>query len=42
LDAFMASDLATPSRTEAIMYIMRDWLIAHGYLEPRREPEDAH
>ncbi|MGN6486299.1 MAG: hypothetical protein ACTHLT_00580 [Devosia sp.] len=42
LDAFMASDLATPTRTEAVIYILRDWLIGHGYLAATPDPEEAN
>jgi len=38
LDAFMASDLAPPNRTEAVILILRDWLVGHGFLELPEEP----
>lgn len=42
LDAFMASDLAPPTRTEAVVLILRDWLIGHGYIERVPVDEDRH
>jgi len=42
LDAFMASDLAPETRTEGVIFILRDWLVGHGYLAPQPEPEDTH
>ena len=39
LDAFMASDLATASRSEAVTLILRDWLIGHGFIE--QAPDDG-
>ena len=42
IDAFMASDLALDSRTEAVIFMLRDWLIGHGYIDPTPEPEEAH
>lgn len=42
LDAFMASELAPASRTEGVIFILRDWLVGHGYLPALPEPEDAH
>ena len=42
LDAFMASDLAPATRTEAVMLILRDWLIGHGYLEASPGSEEPH
>lgn len=38
----MGSDLAPATRTEAVVLIVRDWLIGHGYLEAPPEPEEAH
>lgn len=40
LDAFMGSDLAPETRTEAVELILRDWLIGHGYSDP--SPEEEH
>jgi len=33
IDAFAASEVDTPSRSEAIRRIIRDWLLSHGYLK---------
>jgi hypothetical protein len=42
IDAFIASDLALDSRTEAVVFMLRDWLIGHGYNNPVPEPEETH
>jgi len=42
IDAFMASDLALDNRTEAVIFMLRDWLIGHGYIDPAPEPEETH
>lgn len=42
LDAFMASDLAPTTRTEAVVLILRDWLTGHGYLELTPDDEQRH
>lgn len=42
LDAFMASDFAPETRTEAVMLVLRDWLIGHGYLAAPPESEEEH
>lgn len=39
LDAFMASDLAPETRTEAVVLILRDWLVGHGFISPLPEDE---
>lgn len=31
-----------PSRAEMIRHILRDWLIGHGYLPRREDPEGAN
>jgi len=35
----MASDLAPATRTEAVVLILREWLVAHGFLDPVPEDE---
>lgn len=42
LDLFLREDFAPSTRTEAISAILRDWLIAHGYLVPPPAMEDRH
>lgn len=42
LDAFIASDLAPPTRTEAVILILRDWLIGHRFIEPVPDGEQQH
>ena len=42
LDAFMASDLAPATRTEAELLILRDWLTRQGYLEAPPNADEAH
>jgi len=38
VDRFAKSESDKPSRTEAVRRILRDWLVAHGYLKV--EPEE--
>jgi len=33
LDSYVSSEPDKPSRPEAVRRILRNWLIAHGYLE---------
>ena len=40
LDAFMASDLAPETHTEAVVLILRDWLIGHGYIDQPPEQDN--
>lgn len=42
LDALMAEPLAPASRTEAVIEILRDWFIAHGYLASEPPEEEQH
>ncbi len=42
LDAFLGSELAPETRTEAVVLMVRDWLIGHGYPEAPTAPEEAH
>jgi hypothetical protein len=42
LDLFLQEDFAPATRTEAILAILRDWLVAHGYLAPLPNMEDRH
>lgn len=42
LDLFLREDFAPATRTEAISTILRDWLVAHGYLAPLPTMEDRH
>jgi hypothetical protein len=41
LDVFMESDLAPPTRSEAVVMILRDWLIGHGCLAAPPGQEDT-
>lgn len=43
IDAYVGDqEPPPPNRSEAIRYILRDWLIGHGYLELPPAREDTH
>ena len=42
LDAFMADPEAPTTRAEAVVLILRDWLVAHRYLDAQATEEDRH
>jgi hypothetical protein len=43
LDAYIAAQPdPKPSRPEAIRLALRDWLVGHGYLPHREDPEGAN
>lgn len=42
LDLFLREDFAPATRDEAVSGILRDWLIAHGYLATVPAPEDLN
>ena len=45
LDSFMlaqTTDEPLVSRPDAVRYALRDWLVGHGYLRHREDPEGAN
>lgn len=46
LDAAMlavsADGAPLTSRPDAVRYVLRDWLVGHGYLRHREDPEGAN
>ena len=42
LDQFIAEEFPGIARSDAVLIVLREWAIAHGYLQPPPEQEDAN
>lgn len=41
IEAWRRAQSPIPSDADAIRYIVRDWLIGHGLIEPEPEPDEG-